>query len=72
MLKVSSQLASALPATGVDNSEVISNSCKNNRKSIKSDLTKPVYRAEEPSFLISDIKQAFTQLKQAFAEAPIF
>ena len=72
MLKVSSQLAGALLATGIDNSEVISNSGKNNRKSIKSDLTKPVYRVEEPSFLIFNIKQAFTQLKQAFAEAPIF
>ena len=71
MLKTSLQLAGALPATGVNNSEVVRSSGRNQGKSAKSDFTKPVCRAEEPSFLTSDTRQTFTQLRQAFTEAPI-
>ena len=61
----------ALPATGVDDSKVVRSSDRNNRKSAKSDFIKFIRRAEEPSFLISDIRRAFTQLRQAFTKAPI-
>ena len=71
MLKTSFQLADALPATGIDNSEVVGSSSGNEGKSAKSDFTKPVRRAEEPSFLTPDARRAFTQLRQAFTEAPI-
>ena len=71
MLKTSPQLADALLATSVDNSKVVVNSSGNNRKSAKSNFTKPVRSAKEPSFLTLDAKQAFTQLRQAFTEAPI-
>ena len=42
MLKTSPQPAAALPATAVDNSEVIESSGRNEEKSAKSDFTKPV------------------------------
>ena len=71
MLKTSPQPAGALPATTVDNSEVVGSSGRNEGKSAKSDFTKPVRRAEEPSFLTPDARRAFTQLRQAFTEAPI-
>ena len=71
MLKTSLQLAGALPATTVDNSKVIRSSGGNKGKSAKSDFIKPVRRAEEPSFLTPDARRAFTQLRQAFTEAPI-
>ena len=71
MLKTSPQPASALPATSVNNSEVIGSSSGNDRKSAKSDFTKPVRRVGEPSFLTLDAKQAFTQLRQVFTKAPI-
>ena len=51
MLKMSPQPAGALLATAVDNSEVIGNSSRNEKKSAKSDFTKPVRRVEKPSFL---------------------
>ena len=60
MLKTSPQLASTLLAIGIDNSEVVSSSDRNNKKSAKSDFTKPMHKAEEPSFLTSDTRQAFT------------
>ena len=60
MLKTSLQLAGALSATSIDNSNIIDNSIKNNKKSAKSNFTKPVHRAEEPSFLTSDARQVFT------------
>ena len=60
MLKMSSQPASALSATCIDDNKVVSSSDGNNRKSAKSNFTKPIYRAEEPSFLTSNAKQAFT------------
>ena len=56
MLKTSSQLASALLATGVDNSEVIGSNSGNNRKLAKSDFIKPIYRAEKSSFLTSNVR----------------
>ena len=71
MLKMSLQLAGTVPATGVDNSEVIGSSSRNDEKSAKSGFIKPVQGAEEPSFLTSDTGQAFTQLKQAFTKALI-
>ena len=71
MLKTSPQPAGALPATAVDDSEVVGSSGGNERKSAKSDFTKPVRGAEEPSFLTPDARRAFTQLRQAFTEAPI-
>ena len=71
MLKTSPQPADALPATAVDDSEVVGSSGGNEGKSAKSDFTKPVRGAEEPSFLTPDARRAFTQLRQAFTEAPI-
>ena len=71
MLKISSQPAGILPATGFDNSKIVSSSSRNNRKLAKSDFIKPVRKAEEPSFLAPDIRQAFTQLRQAFTKTPI-
>ena len=72
MLKTSPQPADALPATTIDNSEVIEKSGGNKRKSAKSDFTKPMQGAEEVSFLTPNARQAFTQLKQVFTKAPIF
>ena len=63
MLKISPQLTGALPATGVDNSEIVGSSGGNEGKSAKSDFTKPMRGAEEPSFLTPTTRQAFTQLK---------
>ena len=71
ILKTSPQPAGALPATAVDDSEVIGSSGGNEGKSAKSDFTKPVRGAEEPSFLTPNARRAFTQLRQAFTEAPI-
>ena len=71
MLKTSPQPAGTLPATAVDNSKFVETSGGNERKSAKSDFTKPVRKAEEPSFLTPDARQAFTQLRQAFTKAPI-
>ena len=71
MLKMSPQLAGALPATSIDDSEVFGSSGGNKRKSVKSDFIKPVRRAEEPSFLTPDARQTFTQLRQAFTKVPI-
>ena len=59
MLKTSPQPTGALPATTVDNSEVIRSNGKNEEKSAKSDFTKPVHGAEEPSFLTPDARRAF-------------
>ena len=56
MLKTSLKSAGALPATGVDNSKVVRNSGRNVGKSAKSDFTKPVREAEEPSFLTPDAR----------------
>ena len=60
MLKTSLQPTDALLVTSVDNSKVVENSGENKGKSVKSDFTKPMCRGEEPSFLTSDTKQAFT------------
>ena len=51
ILKMSPQPADALPATTVDDSKVIRSSGGNERKLAKSDFTKPIRRAEKPSFL---------------------
>ena len=71
MLKTSPQPAGALLATAVDNSEVVGTSSGNEGKSAKSDFTKLVRGAEEPSFPTFNARQAFTQLRQAFTKAPI-
>ena len=71
MLKMSPQPVSALPATAVDNNEVIGSSGRNEGKSAISDFTKPVYGVQEPSFLTPDTRRAFTQLRQALTKAPI-
>ena len=71
MLKTSLQPADTQPATAFDDSEVIGNSGENERKSAKSDFTKLVRRAEKPSFLTLDARQAFTQLRQVFTKASI-
>ena len=63
MLKTSPQPAGALPGTGVDNSKVVKSSGRNDGKSAKSDFTNPVCGAEKPSFLTSNARQAFTQLR---------
>ena len=71
MLKTRSQPAGALPATAVDNSEIVGNSSGNEKKSAKSDFTKPMRRVEEPSFLTPNARRVFIQLRQAFTEALI-
>ena len=71
MLKTSLWLADVLPAIGINNSKVIRSGGRNNRKSAKSDFSKPMYRVEEPNFLTYNTKRAFTQLRQAFTETPI-
>ena len=59
MFKTSPQPADTLPATAVDNSEVIESNGRNIEKSAKSDFTKPVRIAEEPSFLTPNTRRAF-------------
>ena len=71
MLKTSPQLAGALLATAVDDSKVVGSSGGNEEKSAKSDFTRLVHGAEEPSFLTLDARRAFTQLRQAFTKALI-
>ena len=56
---MSPQLADALLATGIDNSEVFGSSSRNDEKLAKSDFTKPMHGAEEPSFLTPDARPAF-------------
>ena len=56
MLKTTSQLAGTLPATGVKNSKVVGCNGRNDRKSAKSDFTKPMHRVEKPSFLTPNAK----------------
>ena len=72
ILKPSLQPTGDLLATSVDNSEVVRNGGGNDRKLAKSDFTIPVRGAEKYSFLTFDARKAFTQLRQAFIEAPIF
>ena len=72
MLKTIPQSAGTLLATSVDNSKIVGSSGKNDRKSAKSDIIKPMYRAEESSFLTPNARRALTQLRQVFTEAPIF
>ena len=71
MLSTSLQPANALPATAIDDSEVVESSGRNKRKLAKSDFTKLVRGVEESSFLALDARRAFTQLRQVFIEAPI-
>ena len=46
--------AGALLATGVDDSEFVRSSGKNNGKLAKSDFSKTLRKAKESSFLIAD------------------
>ena len=71
ILKTSPQPAGVLLTTAIDNSEVIGSSSGNERKSAKSNFTKLVHGVEKPSFLTFNARRAFTQLRQAFTEAPI-
>ena len=63
MLKISPNLVGTLPVTSINNSEVIDSRVKKNRKSAKSDFTKPIHRVEKPSLPTFNAKQLFTQLK---------
>ena len=63
MLKTSPKPTGAWPATGVEDSKDIGSSGGNKRKLAKSDFTKPVHRAEKPSFLTFNTRRAFTQLR---------
>ena len=65
------QPAGLLPATGIDDNKIVESDGGNEGKSAKSDFTKPIRRAEEPSFLALDARQIFTQLGQVFTKAPI-
>ena len=56
MLKISPKAAGTLLATGVDDSEVVKCSGRNERKLAKSDFRKPMRRAEKPSFLTPDTR----------------
>ena len=56
ILKSSSQQATALPATGSNNSEVVSNNDRKSGKLVKSDFIKHVRRAEKPTFLTLDAR----------------
>ena len=59
ILKTSPKLAVTLPATDVNDSEVVGSRGGNDGKLAKSNFTKPVRRAKEPSFLTSNARQAF-------------
>ena len=71
MFKTSPQLAGTLPAIGVDDRKIVGSSSGNDGKSAKSDFTKRVREAEEPSFLTPNARSAFTQLRQAFTKVLI-
>ena len=71
ILKTSPLLVDTLPAIGIDDSEVVENSGRNEGKSAKSDFIKPIRGGEEPSFLTPNTRQVFTQLRQAFTKARI-
>ena len=63
---MNTQSADVLLSTGFDNSKVISSNSRNNKKlvkSIKFNSTMTIYRIAESSFLISDARQIFTQLR---------
>ena len=66
MLKMNTQSADVLLSTSFDNSKVISSNSRNNKKlvkSIKFNSIMTIYRIAESSFLISDARQTFTQLR---------
>ena len=62
-----SQPIITLAVIGIDNSNVIGSSDGNDRKLVKSNFTKPIYRIEKPSFLTFNASQTLNQLKQTFA-----
>ena len=70
-MKISPKVAGTPPIISIDNTKVINSSSGNDKKLTKSDFTKPVYKAEKPSFLTPNIRQTFIQLRQAFTEASI-
>ena len=65
-MKINSKPASTILATSVDNSEVVNDSSRNNKKLAISDFTKAICKVEKPGFFMTDTKQAITQLRQAF------
>ena len=71
MLKTSFQPVDVLPATSINNSEIFGSSSKNDGKLAKSDFTKHMHGVEEFSFLTSDNRQDFIQLRQAFTKTSI-
>ena len=70
-MKTHIQQTGALLSTGVDNSEVVSDSDRNDEKLFKSNFTKIVRKTEKFSFLTSDTRLIFTQLRYLFTKAPI-
>ena len=63
MLKMSRQLAGTLPVTSVNDSKVVRSSDRNDKKLAKSNFTKPVHRAEEPSFFAPNARLTLIQLR---------
>ena len=72
MSKTRPQVAAILSSTSVDNSKDISSGSKNNKKLAKPNFKKNVRKVGEFSFLTPNARGVFTQLRQAFTEAPIF
>ena len=60
MLKASLKPVGALPATEIDNSNFVGSSSKNDRKSAKSNFSKPMHKVKKSSFLTPNTRQAFT------------
>ena len=60
MLKTSLKPTDTLSATAIDDSKVDESSGGNEGKLAKSDFTKPVRGAEEPSFLTPKTREGFT------------
>ena len=63
MLKTSLLLTGILPTTGIDDSKVVRSRGRNDKKSAKSDFSKPLHKVEEPSFLTLDTRRVFTELR---------
>ena len=69
---MSLKLVDTLSATGVDNSKIVDSSGGKNRKLDNSDFTKPMRRAEEPSFLTPNTRLAFTKLRKCLLRPQSF
>ena len=71
ILKINFLPTSTLLFTSIDNSKLIGNNSKNNRKLVKSNFIKAIRRAKKFSFLTFNTWYVFIQLRQAFTKAPI-